>query len=444
MTTDYRDFYRELRTDWLKLRGYLYDTNTRLPALPAVLDQVRRRLEVGEELGLIYLEPSGGELLEATCGWQAYDELVRQIAEAVRGYRLAHLGAEDTVAQAEVRSDEILIFVALNGDEAAGDRLEALRRTLTEQVGDTLDALDSDHQPQLQSAALVLCLDPKVRIERSLYQSLQIARDQCRRETERSQSRRLGELRRMLREADVLTRYQPIVDLEGGGIHGLEALSSAPCGRFFSNPELLFAFAEENDALVELERVCRREATRRVVNLVRHDGVAAGSKLFLNCSARSFADPELLRDLARRSLGAGLDPNDLVVEVTERVAITERRRFQQALDELRSSGLKIAIDDMGVGYSSLHSVAEIQPDYLKFDFSLVHNLHRSSIKRDLLETLVVLADKIGARSIAEGIETVEELETVREMGIEFGQGYFLAPPAPAPEVGVVHFPVEDG
>ncbi len=457
--SDYREFYRELRTDWLKLRGYLFDTHTRLPALPAVLDRVRRRLEDGEEMGLVYLDPSGGGLLETSCGWQAYDLLVRRVAETLRRYCLAHLDESDTVAQTGVRSDELLLFVGLgnrrgsdrraadrdrgSGDRRRGDRLEALRRALADEVAAAAADLEVElHQkPPLEIAAIPLRLDPKMRPERSIYRCLEVARRQCRRASERRHSRRLVELRRILREVDVVTRYQPIVELASGNVHGLEALSSAPSGEIFASAETLFAFAEDRDLLVDLERLCRQEATRRAMALLRHDGPAAGGKLFVNCSTHSFADPDLLRDLARGALSAGFDLDDLVIEVTERVAITDWQPFRQALAEVRQAGLKIAIDDMGSGYSSLHLVGEIQPDYLKFDFSLIHGIHRSSIKRDLLETLVVLARKIGARSIAEGIETVEELETVREMGVRYGQGFFLASPAPAEEVGRIHCPV---
>ncbi len=457
--TDYRAFYRELRIDWLKLRGYLFDTNTGLPALPAVLDGVRRRLEDGEEMGLIYVDPSGAGRLEASCGWQLYDLLIRRVAETLRRYRVAHLSAADAVAQSGVRSDELLLFVGLGGrrpgdrrarDRGSGERrkrsrLESMRQALVHEIAGAVADLEAElhREPPLATAAVPLRLDPKMRIERSIYRSLEIARGRCRRESERRYSRRLEELRRILREADVLTRYQPIVDLGSGAVHGLEALSSAPTGEFFASPEVLFGFAEDRDLLVELERTCRREATRRAAGLLGPEGRAAGGKLFVNCSAHAFADPELVRDLARGILGAGLDPADLVIEVTERVAITEWRPFRRALEEVRRAGLGVAIDDMGSGYSSLQVVGEIQPDYLKFDFSLVHGIHRSSIKRDLLETLIVLAQKIGARSIAEGIETVEELETVRAMGVELGQGFFLAPPVPAGEVGAVRFPVAE-
>ena len=107
---------------------------------------------------------------------------------------------------------------------------------------------------------------------------------------------------------------------------------------------------------------------------------------------------------------SGLSPRDVVVEITERVAIVRHDEFQDALRTFKERGYRVAVDDMGAGYASLQSLAGIEPDFLKFDTSLVHDIDKSSIKQSLLETLRQLADKIKARVIAEGIEREEELQ----------------------------------
>jgi EAL domain-containing protein (putative c-di-GMP-specific phosphodiesterase class I) len=126
----------------------------------------------------------------------------------------------------------------------------------------------------------------------------------------------------------------------------------------------------------------------------------------------------------------GLAESQVVLEVTERVAMSERRAHQAILHNLKRSGFGIAIDDMGAGYSSLQAVVELEPDYLKFDISLVRNIDRSLIKRSLLETLVEISRKIGATVVAEGIEARSEFTTLRDFGVTLGQGHYLAPPAP--------------
>ncbi len=428
---DYRDFYRELRTDWLKLRGCLLDANTRLPSLPMVLDGVRRRLEAGERVGLIYVDPSGGGHLESIHGWQAYDRLVREVAEGLRQSRLGNSEA-GVLAVVGVRGDEFVMFPRLE----SGETLEALRGTLVEEVGSYLDGRpESSFRATLQSAAVELAIQPDVRIERSLYQGLHRARELCRREQQRRRSGRLSELDRILGERDVVVRYQPIVDLGSGRTHGFEALSTAPSGSLFETPDMLFSFAEDSGRILELDRVCRLEAMDRSRPLLGN-----GTKLFLNCSAQVFHDASLLTDLLAVVKTPPLAPGSVVLEVTERVAITEWEKFRESLGSLREAGIQVAIDDMGSGYSSLQAVAEIEPDYLKFDLTLVSGIHLSPIKREMLATLVTLARRIDAKPIAEGIEQPEELAAVRRMGIDYGQGFLFARPALPAEAGHVHFP----
>jgi len=89
------------------------------------------------------------------------------------------------------------------------------------------------------------------------------------------------------------------------------------------------------------------------------------------------------------------------------------------------------VDDAGAGYSSLSTIAELQPDFLKFDRSMVSGIHESKIKQELLKTLLEMAGRTGSRVIAEGIEQAEELEMMREIGVELGQGYYLERPSRA-------------
>src|SRR5512145_2679441 len=102
-----------MRAEWLKVCSYVYDPNTALPAMPAVLEDVRRRIEKGEQLGVISLDVSGEEDLEEVYGWQTYDGLLQQVAQALADFKGPVLGDDDVVALAGVRSDQFLVFVGL-------------------------------------------------------------------------------------------------------------------------------------------------------------------------------------------------------------------------------------------------------------------------------------------------------------------------------------------
>ena len=129
-----------------------------------------------------------------------------------------------------------------------------------------------------------------------------------------------------------------------------------------------------------------------------------------------------------------INPGDIALEVTERSAINNLKEFEQLLGKLRQTGVKIAVDDAGAGYSSLNTIATLQPDYLKFDMALVRDIDKDKIKQDLLLTVKELSDKIGSAVIAEGIETKAEFDTIKGFGVKFGQGYYLSRPKPPDEI----------
>ena len=125
-----------------------------------------------------------------------------------------------------------------------------------------------------------------------------------------------------------------------------------------------------------------------------------------------------------------LSYDSIVFEITERTAIKDFRAFGRGVDLLRKEGYQVAIDDVGTGYSTLQAISEVQPEFLKIDMSLIRNIDQSLIKRGLVSSLVEMGEKIRACVIAEGIERREEMQALLECGVQYGQGYYFARPAP--------------
>jgi len=417
------------RAEILKLRSCLHDPATGLPTLPAVLEPVRRRLEAGEAVGLVFLDLRNEERIEEIFGWETYDSLLKQMADALQRAAPEVLKEQDVLCVGGVRSDEFLVFLGSRvGPGQIQHRLERARDRLLAGLSSELRVQFDSERPRglgLHGAAVPVPYEPTVRIERAIYKAVDEARALCRREREQKHTLRLNELRRILAIEGIFVRYQPIVALLDGGVHGFEALSAGPRGDIFESPEMLFSFAEETDQIVELERLCRSSA-------IRGAGILGTErKLFINTSARGLCDPDLLGPEQRELIASvGLLPENLVVEVTERVAIAGNREVRGAVDRLRAEGVQFAVDDVGAGYASLQAVAEVEPQYLKFDLSLVRDIHQSRIKQGLLESLVGLAEKIDARVVAEGVEQAEEYHTLRELGVPLAQGFLFAAPQP--------------
>ncbi|MBD2846503.1 EAL domain-containing protein [Paenibacillus sp. IB182496] len=231
----------------------------------------------------------------------------------------------------------------------------------------------------------------------------------------------------LLRQGSIYAVYQPIISLREQRPLGYESLTRCADDRWFDGPLALFSFAEQEGAIYSLDRLAREKA------LAGCGALQPGQKLFLNITASIINDPHFTPGRTLPLLERyGLSPTDVVFEITERSSIEDFAGAKRLLAHYRRQGYQIAIDDAGAGYSSLESIVELRPDYIKVDRSLVRQLHRDEMKRHVLGTFVQFADKMGIEVIAEGIEEPAELEQVREMGIAYAQGYLLGRPARMP------------
>lgn len=411
------DYYR-LRTEWLRFKSHLHDGLTGLPALPALVEDVRRALEAAGTVDVLSLDPGRSGWHEMNLGWAAYDDTVREFASLLASLRASgELTSSDLVCLHTVRSDRFLVFLPdATAPSGRGDRLVAA-------LHERLAAVPADsalRAVRLLVGSAQLRVDPMIRAERAIHQAVADAACASLLEREGREALRRHELMRMIEERAVRTVFHPIVRLADRSVVGHEALTRSLRQGVFDSVEEMFAFAESTDLLLDFERMCRATAIRSSVDL------PLSGLLFLNASARAVEDSQWSTGEIEALLAhGGLSPRDVVVEITERVAIVRRADFQEALRLFKQRGYRVAVDDMGAGYSSLQALAAIEPDFLKFDVSLVRDIDRYSIKRSLLESLRNLGDKIHARVIAEGVEREEERDTLLQLGVELAQGFLF-------------------
>ena len=212
--------------------------------------------------------------------------------------------------------------------------------------------------------------------------------------------------------------FQPIVRRDGGTF-GYEALlrSNEPS---LPHPGAVLSAAERLDRLPELGRRIRELAAKAF------DGVDPEVLLFVNLHPRDLLDSALLDPSAPLSQMA----SRVALEITERAAIDDIKDVRGRIAALRAMGYRIAVDDLGAGYAGLASFALLEPDFVKFDMSLVRDVHTSTIRRKLIGAMSTLCRDMGMRVVAEGIETPEERDTVFDLGCDLFQGYLLGRPAP--------------
>lgn len=231
----------------------------------------------------------------------------------------------------------------------------------------------------------------------------------------------LRELKRTLKHELVIPFFQPIYSLTSLVPIGVEALSRPLMGIFLNNPEFFFKAALTFGLYAQIEVLCWRKAISAWKETVGQ------GRLFLNCTPYFLGSTPLKKKFF---LDLNVDPSCLVFELTERTAIQDYNLLLSNLMRLQKMGVKIAVDDVGSGYATLDAVAEIKPDFVKIDMSLVRDIHKDALKQDLVQSITFFCRKYNIITIAEGIEKTEELKTMKELGADAAQGYFLGKPSP--------------
>ncbi|SDD51855.1 diguanylate cyclase/phosphodiesterase [Cupriavidus sp. YR651] len=229
--------------------------------------------------------------------------------------------------------------------------------------------------------------------------------------------------------------FQPIVTLANSEVLGYEALIRGPVGSAYASPDALFRLAEATNGTVALELEAARTA------LAAWSTLDLPGKLFLNFSpqtlrrllaGRGQAMAALLGADGMSSAASAIAPARVVIEVTEQTAIGDPASFGRAMTVLGEMGLQYALDDFGTGHANLDMLADLSPQFVKIDKSLVQGIGSSSRRLEILRAVLRMMSAFGGRLIAEGIEDAESLAVVRDLGVAAGQGYFLGRPVPTP------------
>lgn len=238
-------------------------------------------------------------------------------------------------------------------------------------------------------------------------------------------------LRHAIEHEELSVVYQPQIELSTGAVHGVEALLR------WTHPELgpvtpaeFIPIAERNGIIHDLgmwvlETACEQLAVWEASGYAR-------LRMAVNVSIDQFFDAEFSDRIQRAIAASGIAPSSLVLEVTESIAASAERVIAQ-LHQLKSLGVSIALDDFGTGYSSLRYLRDFPVDYLKIDRSFIHGIEGHDGDRGIVATINELARNFGLFTIAEGVETVEQLRRLQALGVPFVQGYHISRPLPPDE-----------
>jgi EAL domain-containing protein (putative c-di-GMP-specific phosphodiesterase class I)/CheY-like chemotaxis protein len=386
------------------------------------------------------------------------DDVDSDVQHLERILRMAGASSVHTVTDARIAVDrcrELLpdvVLVDLDMPRVDGHAvLTALRRVLPDEGFLPLLVLTSDTTTQARERALDAGVNdfltkPYDDVEfvqrvrnlltmRALYQTVQRHNLELQAQLdEHAEGHRRVTVERDLRRARVADAiadgalrmvYQPIVDLAGGQIVGVEALARFDCDPQRS-PAAWFAEAAEVDLAIELDLAAIK------ASLGALDWLPPDVFLSVNVSPATAISGRIHESLR------GAPSNRIVLELTEHTRIDDYDVLRAALDELRQQGARVAVDDAGAGYAGLQQILRLRPDIVKLDVEFTRTIDADPVRRALATSLVTFGRDTGEMIIAEGIETAEEFDTLGRLGVCWGQGFYLAPPGPLADHGPVH------
>ncbi|HSP28207.1 MAG TPA: EAL domain-containing protein, partial [Ilumatobacteraceae bacterium] len=400
-------------------------------ALVERLDELLAHAAIGQ-VSVLFIDLDNFKVVNDSLGHGIGDELLRQIAA-----RLRHV-MRDTDRIARFGGDEFVVFVDGGVDPATvAERLRrAVQRPVIiaehELVVTASIGFSVNSTPDVTADELLRDADA------AMYRAKAAGRDRVEAFTEETRAASVAalqtssELRRGLERGEVVPYFQPIVDLEGGNVVGFEVLARwLHPERGLLVPAQFLSLAEESGLIVDLGARILRDSLAQLAHWRAVGLRFASCSLSINIATQQLIDGRFL-GVVHDALGeTGIDADSLWLEITETALMADTNAAGRALRDLRGLGLHLSVDDFGTGYSSLTYLKRFPVEAIKVDRSFVAGLGLEADDTSIVEAVIRLGHSLGLSVVAEGVETPLQLNRLRELGCDKGQGYLFGRPRPA-------------
>jgi len=404
-------------------------------------EDVRRRIaharRYGTSAGLLFVAFDRFQLFNESFGRPASDELLRRFAERLLG------ALDETVLVSRLGGVEFGVLLPRAGSEetrevadrllgALRDRpvdLAGRRAEMTASIGGVIIEPEAeDTADEILLAAELALRDAK---ERGRDRAVILPPAEARRALRLAHAGSAAAIRRALDEERFLLYAQPIFDLASGEtarwelLLRMEGADGEPVA-----PDEFLPLAERFDLIRGIDRWVAVQAIRWIAAA---DAAGRRLQLEVNLSGRSLGDPRLVDAVASELAQTGADPTCLTFEITETAAIADMARARELARALSAHGCRFALDDFGAGFGSFYYLKHLPVELVKIEGEFVRDVTTNPVDRHVVAAIVEVARGLGVRTVAEAIEDQATLDTVRELGVDYGQGFHLGRPVPAEE-----------
>ncbi len=428
------DITEQLRIRAELERQALHDDLTGLPNRALLDDRlehaIARSRRSGRFTAALFIDIDLFKTVNDSLGHRVGDQLLievsRRLTAAARaGDTVARFGGDEFVVVCEELAepaDAVALGRRFSAELATPIELADRAITITISVGIAVAAPHDNAEAVLRDADLAM-YQAKGQGRNSLVLFDHDMRDQLVHELKQQ-----DELRSAIARDEFVVFYQPLIDTRSGAISSFEALVrwQHPTEGLVMPDDFLPA-AGAIGLLPEIDAWVLHAAALQLKNWAIAYPEAASWSCAVNASAVNFADPGFARRVRNIVDQVGIHPSQITIEITEHAVLSNTETANAIIGELRAAGIRVAIDDFGTGYSSFSQVASLSFDVLKIDRSLVQRLGDTS-GTEIVSAIIQMAHSLGLATVAEGVETAQDMELLRTLGSDEAQGYFIAKP----------------
>ena len=418
----------------------LHDTLTGLPNRELFTERIRQALVRSQsgspqELAVLFIDLDRFKMVNDSLGHSAGDGLLVEVAQRLKGcLRLTDLvarlsGDEFAVMLTQLRSVEDVALISARLQESLVEPFQVAGREVytSASIGIVLRTADND-------TAEDLLRDADIALHRA--KSNGKARFELFDPQMHEQAKRLMQLETDLRLAlqrnEFVVYYQPIINLKTGRLSGFESLIrwNHP-ERGIVGPVDFISISEENGLINPIGQWVLQESCRQLRQWQQDFPNCSALTISVNLSGKQLATPGLIEIIEKTLRESEINPTCVKLEITESVIMENANVVADILGELKKLGVRLAIDDFGTGYSSFGHLHKFPIDTLKIDRSFVNQMELSTESAEIVKTILVLAHNLNKEVVAEGVENTAQIEQLRALGCDLGQGFFINHPMKA-------------
>jgi PAS domain S-box-containing protein len=454
-----RDITERKQAEALLEHHVFHDGLTGLPNRALFLDRLQRAIAVSKRhstfrFAVLFIDIDEFKVFNDSLGHGAGDDLLMQVAHRLAGC----LRGADTVSRSRTGM-EIEVENSTSDDTLArpgGDEFVVL----AEDLRDPSDAIRLAERIQQRlvvpfgvrnheivvSASIGIVFNGRTNAqandllrdaEIAMYRAKRGGKARCEVFDSAMQAdavRRLEletDLRKGLEFDEFRVHYQPLVSLKTGQITGFEALSRWQRAQGLVMPGEFISVADEIGLTIPINRRLLREACEQLRRWDAFLSLPLPLTISANITAKQFAQPDLAEQIGEILHQSNIDPRLVDLEITENIAMADAEHSAVVLSKLKRLGVRLSIDDFGTGYSSLSRLQRFPVDTLKIDRAFISRMNHDEETYEIVKVIIMLAHNLGLEVVAEGIEEAEQVEALKLLGCEFGQGYLFSKPADA-------------